>query len=147
MKTVLGLLLILGVSAACLAGSAPVTFYTQLVRASDSDKPREPSWRPVGPKLSRQLCPKFRWKNYWEVDHQTVSVQPGKVTRVRLNPARDIEIELRGEDGSEIRLFTNGVLTRRSRQPIHSSMSIMGGTREKDDSWFVVVRQDKPTLE
>ncbi len=147
MKTVLGVMLFLGVSAACLADPPPLTFYTQLVRASDSDQPKESSWKPVGPKLSRQFCPKFRWKNYWEVDRQTVSVRPGKVTRVRLNAGRDIEIELRGQDESEIRLFTNGVLTRRSRQPIHSSMSIMGGGRENDDSWFVVVRRDKPTLD
>ena len=150
MKTLLGLLVFLGVSAACPAGSPPLIFYTQLVQASDRDKPQESSWRPVGPKLSRQLCPKFRWKNYWEVDRQTVSVQPGKVTRVRLNPERTIEIELRGQDESEIRLFTKGVLVRRSRQSIESCMSIMGGmggSRENEDSWFVVVRRDKPTLE
>jgi len=147
MKTMLGLLLFLGTTAVCPADPAAVTFYTQLIHASDQDRPPEPSWKPVGPKVSRRLCPKFRWKNYWEVGRQTVSVHPGKVTRVRLNPERELEIELRSQDESEIRLFSRGVLMRRSRQSIQSNMSIMGGTRENDDSWFVVVRRDKPTSE
>ena len=147
MKNLFVLVVCLGISAACRADSPGVTFYTQLVRASDQDKPMEPHWRPVGPRLSRHLCPKFRWKNYWEVNRQTVNVLPGKVTRVRLNPDREIEIELRGPDESEIRLYTKGILVRKSRQSIQSSMSIMGGMHENDDSWFVVVRRDKPTTD
>jgi len=145
MRTVFVLLVLLGVRAVALADGQPITFYTQLIRASDQDHPEQASWKPVGPKISKQLCPKFRWKNYWEVDRRTVKVHPGKVTRVRLNPEREVEIELRGPDDSEIRLYTKGVLVRKSRQSLQSKMSIMGGTRENEESWFVVVRRDKPT--
>ena len=46
---------------------------------------------------------------------------------------------------SEIRLYLNGNLVRVSRQSIQSGISIMGGDRETDESWFVVVRRDKPS--
>jgi hypothetical protein len=97
--------------------------------------------------LSSRLCPKFRWKNYWEVSRQTLSVPAGMKSRVRLNPEREIEIELRAEGDSEIRLFTAGKLVQKSRQSLQSKMSIIGGTRENEDSWFVVVRRDKPAID
>jgi len=146
MKTVLGLLVFLGITVACLADSQTVVFYAQLIRATDREG-QDPGWRPIGPKLTSRLCPKFRWNHFWEVSRQTLNVEPGKKTRVRLNPEREIEIELRGESESEIRLFTAGKLVQKSRQSLQSKMSIIGGTRENDESWFVVVRRDKPTLE
>lgn len=147
MKRVLGLLLFVGLCLACSASEGPVTFYAQLIRASDRETPPEVSWKPIGPKLNKQLCPKFRWKNYWEVSRRTLTVEPGKKTRVRLNAERELEVELRGAGDSEIRLFTGGKLVQKSRQSLQSQMSIMGGARENDESWFVVLRQDKPTVD
>ncbi len=146
MKTVFAMLVCLGVSAACFAEGQPVVFYAQLIRATDREG-QEAGWRPIGPKLSNRLCPKFRWKNYWEVSRQKLKVQSGTKSRVRLNPDREIEIELRGEGESEIRLFTAGKLVQKSRQSLQAKMSIIGGTRENDESWFVVVRRDKPATE
>jgi hypothetical protein len=149
MKTVLGLLVFLGIGMACFAQEGPVTvtYYAQLIRASDREKPQEVNWKPLGPKLTKQLCPKFRWKNYWEVSRQKLKVQPGNKARVRLNAEREIEVELSGKGESEIRLFAGGKLVQKSRQSLQSHMSIMGGTRENDESWFVVIRSDKPTVD
>lgn len=146
MKTFFTLLVCLGISSVCLAEGEPVVFYVQLIRATDRDV-QDASWRPIGPKLSNRLCPNFRWKKYWEVNRQTVKVQTGKRTRVRLNPEREVEIELRAQGDSEIRLFTGGKLVHKSKQSLQSRMSIAGGTRENDESWFVVIRRDKPNNE
>ena len=150
MKIVLGLLmgLSLGTSVACLAEGPgqPVVFYAQLIRATDRDI-QEVGWRPIGPKLSTRLCPKFRWKNYWEVNRQILNVPAGQKTRVRLNADREVEIELRNAGDSEIRLFTAGKVVHKTHQSPQEKMSIIGGARENDDSWFVVIRRDKPTIE
>ena len=54
-----------------LAGRAEdaqkVTFHVQLIRGADSDKPDDPSWKAIGPKLNKNLRTVFRWTNYWEV--------------------------------------------------------------------------------
>jgi hypothetical protein len=147
MKALFGFLVLLGVSAVCLADGEPVTFYAQLIRGTNQEKLPQASWKPVGPKLSGRLCPKFRWSHYWEVNRQALSVRSGKPTRVKLTPKREIEIELRGVGESEIRLYSAGKLVRKSRQPINARMTIMGGGSDEKESWFIVVRRDKPTVE
>lgn len=146
MKTVLGFFVMLGMQAMCLGDGLPVTFHAQLIRGTDTEKPAQSTWKPVGPKLSKQLSPKFRWTNYWEVSRRATSVVPGKITRLRLAPDREIELELREAD-YEVRIFNGGKLSRRSRQKLESKMSIMGGGLEEKESWFIVVRQDPPTVE
>ena len=147
MKILPGFAALLWFTAIGLAGDPSLVFYVQLVRGSDQDSLQQASWKPLGPKLSEQLCPKFRWKNYWEVNRKTLNVQPGQPVRVRLSQEREIEIELRTAEESEIRLFTAGKLVRRSRQPTHSRMTIMGGGGDKAECWFVVVRRDKPSVD
>lgn len=147
MKVLLGFLVLLGVSAACLAESQPVTLYAQVIRGTDQEKPPQAGWKPVGPKLSGRLCPKFRWKHYWEVSRKAVQVQPGKSVRIKATPEREVEIELGGSGESEIRLYTAGKLVRKSRQSLESKMTIMGGGSDESESWFIVVRRDKPTVD
>lgn len=129
----------------CLAADPPVVFYAQLIRGTDQEQPAESTWKRIGPRLAQRLSPKFRWKYYWDVGHHSATVEPGRSTRFRLTAEREVEIELGGKNDSEIRLYIGGVLTRRSRQPTHTPMTIMGGARENDESWFVVVRRDRPS--
>jgi hypothetical protein len=147
MKSLFSFFVLLGVSTMCLAEGEPVTLYMQVIRGTDHDKPPQSDWKPVGPKLSRQLCPKFRWKHYWEVSRQAINVRPGKTVRLRVSPEREVEIELRDSGESEVRLYSAGKLARKSRQPVESHMTIMGGGREDSECWFIVVRRDKPTVD
>lgn len=147
MKALFSFLVLIGVSTMCLAEGQPVTIYTQVIRGTDQEKPPQAGWRPVGPQLSSRLCPKFRWKHYWEISRQAVNVQPGKAARVRVSPEREVEIELRDSGESEIRLYSAGKLARKSRQSVESHMTIMGGGWEESECWFVVVRRDKPTVD
>lgn len=140
------LYIILVLAAPALVFSAEektVVFYVQLIRGTNDEKPPEPNAKPVGPKLSQMLVPVFRWKNYWEVSQHEVKVKPAQVTKLPLK-VRDLEIQLTG-DTIELRLFQKGKLVRTLRQKQAGfGMQIMGGTREDDNAWFVVVRQDKP---
>jgi len=147
MKSLLGFLVLLGVSAVCLGDGKPVILYAQVIRGTDQKTPAHASWKPIGPKLSKQLCPIFRWNHYWEVNRQKVSVLPGMPARIKLTPQREIEIHLRDAGESEIRLFSAGKLVRKSRQQLESKMTIMGGGWEQAESWFIVVRRDKPTVD
>jgi len=147
MKILSGFLVFLLLRSVCWGAEKPLVFYAQLIRGTDQDAPEAATWKPLGPKLSRHLCPKFRWKNYWEVSRESLQVKPGSASRVKLNPDREVEIELHGAQDSEIRLYHKGVLIHRSRQSLNSPMSIMGGARENDESWFVVVRRDKPVVD
>ena|SRR5438552_8375746 len=122
----------------------PATFYIQLIRGTDQERRQEVTWKPVGPKLSQKLSPVFRWKKYWEVNCQPISVELGRVSRSRLSDVRQVEIEPLSPSEMEIRLFLKGKLVQTYRQTVGTRMTIMGGDRVKDESWFVVVRRDKP---
>ena len=124
--------------------AVPQTYYVQLIRGTDQERQPEANWKPVGPKLANRLSPVFRWKHYWEVNCQPVSVETGKVSRCRLNDVREIEIELSSPSEIEFRLYSKGKLMEKSRHLAHTRMGIMGGERTKNESWFVVVRRDKP---
>jgi len=131
-----------------LAGRAEdaqkVTFHVQLIRGADSDKPDDPSWKAIGPKLNKNLRTVFRWTNYWEVKRESATLAKGKVAKLRLTPERTVEIKLLDPPNTQIRLFHNGGLTRCSHQPIRQHMTILGGDSKSGDPWFVVVRRDKP---
>ena len=139
------LVIALGINFRAEAEEQPVTYYIQLIRGTTQSAPQNSTWHAIGPRLSEQLSPVFRWNHYWEVDRKTASVERGKVKKIQLNKERTVEIELVKPTVSEIRLYLNGNLVRVSRQSIQSGISIMGGDRETDESWFVVVRRDKPS--
>ncbi|MBM3882411.1 MAG: hypothetical protein FJ387_22255 [Verrucomicrobia bacterium] len=121
------------------------TFYLQLVRGTDDDTPPVPHATRVGSKLSRRLQPVLRWKHYWELKQLAVSVRIGGKVRREMSEEREVEIELLNAERMVVRLYRAGNLTRVERQPVKTPMLIMGGDREdKDESWFIVVRQDKP---
>jgi hypothetical protein len=127
------------------AADAPeATFYVQLIRGSDSDKPEDPACKPVGAKLGKVLRGVFRWKNYCEVKRETVMLSKGKVARLRLTAERELELKCLEPPNTQIRLFYKGQLARCSHQPITEHMCILGGDSTGGDPWFVVVRRDKP---
>jgi len=146
MKRILGLLLLAGVG---MAGAPPkpseaMTYYVQIVQGTDEAKPRDPKWKPIGPKLSERLATVFRWNHYWEVSCQPVSVARAKPAKIRVTPEREVEILLLNDKESEVRLYRNGRPARKSRQSIRDKMTIMGWDKEKAEAWFVVVRTEKP---
>jgi len=146
MRTLSALLFSFVLHGSCLAQEGPRTFYLQLIRGTDQDQPQQPSWKPVGDKLSRQFVPRFRWKTYWEIARTNATVEPGHMAHVRLSADREVEIDLRKPAEPEIRLYTQGVLSRKCRDSLKTGMCIMGGTRDNDESWFVVIRRDPPAL-
>jgi hypothetical protein len=139
----LSLLIVLGLCSAAMSAESVVTFDVRLIRGTDHSKPDQAGWKPVEPKLHAQFHPIFRWKHYWEVNHASVSVLPGKTARVRLSNQREVEIGLLGPREAEVRLFVDNYLSRKSRQRIHHGSWIMGGTRDNEESWFIVVTPEK----
>src|SRR5213083_2500523 len=77
-----------GVVGVQAADAHKVTFYVQLIRGSDSDKPDDPAWKPVGAKLDKNLRGVFRWRNYWEVKRRTVVLGTGEIRRFHLTADR-----------------------------------------------------------
>lgn len=121
-----------------------VTFFIQLIQGTDADKPPATGATLVGDALTRRLQ-MFRWKNYWEIQRQTVEVSTGAKVRLHVMRNHDVEIALPTPKDMTVSIYLDGKLTRKRAQPVENSFYIAGGDNdEMSQSWFIVVRRDKP---
>jgi hypothetical protein len=86
---------------------------------------------------------KFRWKSYSELAHGECSVSELKTTSIKLPEKREMQLQLSGKS-IETRLYRDGQMVRKSRENANSKLLIMGGDQGPTDSWFIVIRRDKP---
>ncbi len=126
------------------AGQITNTFYVQLIRGTDTDRPPAPGCKCVGRKLNETFGPVFRCKGYWEISRQEVVLTPGQKSRVRLANGREAEIDLTHPRQRSVAAFQNGRLVERTIMPTGEAMTIIGGHRDAKSVWFIVVRRDKP---
>jgi hypothetical protein len=144
-RTILGVLFV----AFILNGTPPTghqanTFYVQLVRGNNEDAPPEPGSRPVGIKIARRLRAALNWKNYWEVNSREVAICSGKASRVCLSKGREVEIDLSNRNRRRVTAFENGRVVQRTLRPVGEGMTVIGGERDQESAWFIVVRRDRP---
>src|ERR1019366_5980130 len=117
-------------AAEATAGQGATTFYVQLVRGTEANRPPVPGCKLVGPKLAGTFCPVFKWKNYWEMNRRQVAVAPGRAMRVTLGNGREAEIDLRNPKQHRVAAFQNGQLVERTISPTGEAMTIIGGNND-----------------
>lgn len=145
-KALLTILILLTVSLGWGAEqSAATKFFVQVVRGSDATTPPEAGATLAGPKIVKQLQPRFRWKTYWEVQRATIEVERQKAGRVDLKGGHSLEIDLREPDKRTVRLFRNKKLVRTLVCPKGEEFNIHGSDPGDGKVWFIVVRSDRPS--
>jgi len=147
MKMLLCLLLLspVGLIQAPAADTERITYYVQLVRGNNETKSPDAASKPIGPKLSNELRRVFGWKSYWEVGRHQVEVHPSGTAKVKLSADRQVEIDLRVAGKRKVIAYSEGKPMSEITRPAGQKMTIIGGDRDKDSAWFIVVRRDKPT--
>jgi len=86
----------------------------------------------------------FRWKNYCELNRRSIVLGPGGKSRQRMSAQREVEIALTAPREMTVSIYADGKLTRRSKQSVDTIFYIDGGDNNAAQSWFIVVRRDKP---
>ncbi len=113
-----------------------------LIRASDRERPSRPS--PVTERLKAQLSHGFQWQQLWEVNRQRVVLHPDEVTKLRLSPECEVEIEPVSANVRETRIYIKGVLASRVRQNVKRHSPIINGASiDESGAWLVAV-EDEP---
>ncbi len=125
------------------ADSPDATFYVQLIRGKADAKPPSDDAKPAGLEVSRRLQ-MFKWNNYWEISRKTVGVKAGGKNRQRMSPQREVEISLSTPEEMTISIYADGKKTRSRKQKVTTPFYIAGGDKDGNQSWFIVVRRDKP---
>ena len=143
-RPVIVLLACLMLGTGCHPSGQQVGLYLQLVRGTDQDAPPEPQALPAGPTLDERLHSVFKWKYYWEIKRDAIALREGQHARRRMSPDREVEVELLNPQRMAVRIYEQGNLIRSRRQPVESAFCVAGGSRGEDQSWFIVVRRDRP---
>jgi hypothetical protein len=128
---------------ASAADKSGITLYLQLIRGTEGDQPPVADARLVGPALSGRLQ-MFKWKNYWEVNRRTILLGEGEKTRQRMTAEREVEVARNTEGELTVSIYAHGKLTRRRTQSLDTPFYIAGGDDDATQSWFIVLRRDKP---
>jgi hypothetical protein len=86
----------------------------------------------------------FKWKSYWEINSRQVELQAGRTTRVRLNPEREVEIDLTDPSRRAVTAILNGKKVQRTVSPRGEERTLIGGDRDGNSAWFIVVSRNTP---
>ena len=130
------------------AQSEAVTLFVQTIVATNQEQPPDDGKaKKIGPQLRRDLSPVFQWKHYRQVSCQKIAVKQNGVSRIQLTAERELELQIKNDAQLELRLFRDGKLVRKIKESLSQRRVIMGGDRNNDEAWFVVVRRDKPSTE
>jgi hypothetical protein len=121
-----------------------VAYYVQLIRGTEQDQPPDPKSKRIHPRLAGAFYSVFKWKSYWEISSREVELEAGRVVRVRLNPERDVEIDLTDPSKRAVTAFLNGKKVQRTVSPRTEARTFIGGDRDSNSAWFIVVSRYEP---
>lgn len=121
-----------------------VAYYIQLIRGSDQDQSPVPNGKRISPHLAGTFHAVFKWRTYWEICSRRVELEIGRATRVRLNAEREVEIDLSDPNRRSVSAFLNGKRVQRTVCPRSESRTFLGGDRDGNSAWFIIVSRNKP---
>ena len=121
------------------------TYYFQMIRGSDHALPLTGDVKAIGPKLRNQLEAKFRWKHWAEISRGKCIVATNLSASIRLPEKREMQLQLINPKTLEARLYRGKDLVRTTKEDADAKSIIMGGDQGKDQSWFIIIRSDKPS--
>ena len=122
-----------------------VIYAIQLIRGTETDQQPEPGGRQVGPDLAATFRSVFKWKDYWQIASCRAKMAPGKITRLRLNGERGVEIDLTCPGKRRVAALWKGSIVGRAICPTGEGLTLIGGDRDQNSAWFIVVRREEST--
>jgi hypothetical protein len=128
---------------AVAASAKELRFEAQLVWATMSDNSPDPTHKPVESGVRKRLAElPLKWKSYFEVKRENVSIERGKSQEAVLS--RQCKISIKDIDGSnfEVALIGKGesVLKRTQKLP-KGDILVLGGNAPDASGWLVVVKR------
>ena len=140
--TLAGVVLFIASSFLVQSGSADLNLQAQLVWGTNKEKPDDPNLKEVDAIVAEKLRKVFKWRNYFEVKRQNVTVTPGTPKKVKMSDECEIEVQNLGNSSIEVKLFGKGKLAVRKTQKISpSELLVLAGDDKDDTAWFVVLSQ------
>lgn len=136
------LLLVLGILQASAAGET--VFQVQLIWGTDGEKPKDKPLKEVDVKFQDKLKGVFKWKNYFEVTRQPLTLPKEGLQKLKLSDKCDLQVQDLGNSRVEVRLFGEGKpVVKKAQSVAPGEMIILAGDSKNDTAWFVVLLRSK----
>jgi hypothetical protein len=127
----------------CLAQSRAgqdIKLEARLVWGTDNEKPNDPNLKQLDNSLKDKLKGIFKWKNYFEVNHYKLAISQEAPKTQIMSPKCSIEVQNLGDSLIEVKLFGEGKMVLKKRQPIKPGQPIvLAGDEKNNNAWFVVL--------
>lgn len=127
------------------SASADLHLEAQLVWGTNNEKPNDPKLKELDSQMTRKLRGVFKWKNYFEVNRQSLTVAPSATKKVKMSDQCQIEVQYLGNSSVEVKLYGKGKHVVTKRQLIKpGELLVLAGDDKNDTAWFVVLSLAKP---
>ena len=108
----------------------------------NNDKPDDPKLKEVDAKVKERLRTALKWKNYFEVNRQNLTVSIATAKKVKMSDHCEIEVQNLGNSSIEAKLYGKGKMVVKKTQKIKpGELLIFAGDDKNDTAWFVVLSQ------
>jgi len=131
-----------GVEQARAAGES--VYQVQLIWGTDGEKPKDKPLKEVDPKFKEKLKGIFKWKNYYEVNRQSLALPNNGSQKLKLSDKCEIQLQDLGNSRIEIRLFCEGKpVVKKGQTVVPGEPIVLAGDGKDDTAWFVVLVRPK----
>jgi len=125
----------------CLASAAERKMEARLIWGTNEDKSPNPNHKPLDGDLARKLREMpLKWKNYFEVNRQTFTINTTNYTKVVMSKQCYIEVKDKG-DKVTVKLYGQGKQVNRVDKPLpKGEVLTLGGDAKDNNAWLITVR-------
>ncbi len=127
-------------STAAQSNAPELKLQVQLVWATDDVKSPDSNHKELAGGLAKKFASTYRWKNYFEVNNQSLTIPANATKKTTLSPHCAVEVKYLG--GSKVEVMFEGKGKKlvkvcdviKSTEPL-----IIAGDAQNSTAWFVVI--------
>lgn len=124
-------------------GPATLKFEVQLIWGTNDNPSPDPKHKPVDDAIRKKIDDlPLKWSNYFEINRQTIEIEPGGSKKIALSEKCEIELHDLGKAQLEITHFGKGTPTRKNTTYLpKGDIFVLGGNAPNASCWLVALRR------
>lgn len=137
-----GLVALTFVASLGIAVAADRKLEARLIWGTNEAKSPDANHKPLDGELARKLREMpLKWKNFFEVNRQSFSVNTTNYTKVVMSKKCYIEVKDKGGNNVTVKIYGEGKQVNRVDKPLpKGEVLTIGGDAKDNNAWFITVR-------
>ena len=125
-----------------VAAAAERKMEARLIWGTNADKSPDASHKLLDGELSKKLREMpLKWKNFFEVNRQTFTINTTNYTKIVLSKKCTIEVKQKDGNNVTVKLYGEGKQVNRVDKPLpKGEVLTIGGDAKDNNAWFITVR-------